>query len=255
MTNERTFGTHHDDVMRALELRGITRREPPNGGPHKTIEELIAGLDEGGIFWDYRDPGCRTLVNNVAVVTVLCKVEDVMFELFEDHRLIITPQSDLRYPRPRIFDGTIGEKMKGNDSALTTAMRGLREELNTNPELLKDHAFKKLIGAKRTETIDEKDPRAVKFMGDKRFADSRWHESFQTNPTVQCLGPQDSEFWSWLGFEDVYERSLFACEVKAELFDENKNGLTTVERKGPNKIVVTVFRWRNFKTKRLLIET
>jgi len=121
-------------------------------------------------------------------------------------------------------------------------------------EMKNDGAFKELVkmscGAHPKDTDLHKT--ASLFMGDARFADSRWQESLiASNPHEHIIGPQASEFWSWLGFSDLYERTCFDCWVKEELF--NPQGIITVERKGPQKIVKMVFKWRNHETKKLVV--
>ena len=250
MPENKTFGKHDDDIMMALRKRGIQIKDPPNGRSYKTIPELIAGINEGGIVWDYANLEDKTLVTRVAVVTVKCKIGGQTFELFEHHRVIITRNSQERYVRPSFFDGTIGEKIRDDETPLGAAMRGLEEELSTDHGLRGDRAFKKLIGAQFTDVIKRNDPRALPYMGDERFADSRFHHFLELNPRVESLGPKASEFWSWLGLDDIYERSRVDCEVMPELFDPK--GLINVERKSPTKIVLTKFLWRDFQTKKLV---
>jgi hypothetical protein len=194
-----------DEVIEAMVERDIPLEGLDRTSHKKPIEDLALAMELGEIVWNFQDPRDNVLHNHVSVVDVRYGADGAELMLVEHHRVL--PNGGLYY-RPRVFTGTLGEKIRLNarESPYAAAVRGLAEELGP---------------------------------ADDRFKDSRFYKMPTEYRCLEKLGPRESEFWP-KPLEDLYHRRIYPCAISKALF--KPEGYVSKEIKD-GKVTEIHFKW------------
>ena len=153
-------------------------------GASKSVESLVASLEDGEIEWDYENAS-DLLHIHTAVVHILYEKDGQRFELRERHQQF--KNKYVNYRRDPDFSGSISKKIKWRkETAIGAAVRGLAEELGPS---------------------------------EKGFLDSRNYRFYSTAPQKEELAPRPSK--SCPGLRSMYYRKIFTCQIPEALYQGN----------------------------------